>query len=318
MMVLITGASGFVGEGFVNHATANSDLMLRAAVRKNVHVFPKKVQTVVVANISRETNWRYAVCGVDAIVHAAAKVHVMRDSAADSLAEYRRINVDGTQALAQQAVEAGVKRFIFISSIKVNGESTLPGCAFTADDTPAPADPYAMSKFEAEQKLTEIANRTGLEVVIIRPVLVYGPGVKANFHFMMRWINRGYPLPFGAIDNRRSLVARDNLVDLILTCLRHPNAANQIFLVSDGEDISTTMLLRKTAVALGKPGWLIPVPPQVLLGCARIFGKANFVERLVGSLQVDISKTRNLLGWEPKIGLDEALRQTARHFLTAG
>ncbi len=207
------------------------------------------------------------------------------------------------------------QRFVFISTIKVNGEGTPLGQPYTADDVPAPVDPYGVSKHEAELGLMRLAEETGMEVVIIRPVLVYGPGVKANFLSMMRWLHKGIPLPLGAIHNQRSLVALDNLVDLIVTCLHHPAAANQTFLVSDGEDLSTTALLRRTAAALGRPARLIPVPVRVLRTAAHLLGKADFAQRLYGSLQVDISKTRELLGWSPPVSVDDALHKTARHFL---
>jgi nucleoside-diphosphate-sugar epimerase len=217
--------------------------------------------------------------------------------------------------LARQAAEAGVRRFIFISSIKVNGEGTPLGAPYRADAQPQPADPYGISKMEAEQGLRALAGETGMEVVIIRPTLVYGPGVKANFLNMMRWLHKGVPLPFGAIHNRRSLVALDNLVDLIVTCIEHPAAANQTFLVSDGEDLSTTELLRRMATALGAPAHLLPVPSWLLEAGATMLGKKALSQRLCGSLQVDISKTRELLGWTPPLSVDAALRKTAKHFL---
>ena len=253
--------------------------------------------------------------GVQIVIHAAARVHVMSESSADPLAEFRKVNVDGTLNLARQAVAAGVRRFIFVSSIKVNGEGTEPGKPYKADDAPAPVDPYGISKLEAEHGLLALAAETGMEVVIIRPVLVYGPGVKANFRSMMNWLNKGIPLPLGSIRNKRSLVALDNLVDLIVTCIEHPAAANQVFLVSDGEDLSTTELLRRMGAALGKPARLLPLPGAWLNGAACLLGKGAIAQRLCGSLQVDIEKTRRLLGWTPPVTVDEALRKTARHFL---
>ncbi len=315
MRVLVTGATGFVGKAVLASSVSDSTCQFRGAVRRDAPDMPTGVEPVRVGDLAPDTDWSRAVSGVDAIVHTAARVHVMRDSAADPLAEFRRVNVAGTLNLARQAVDAGVRRFVFISSIKVNGEQTLPGRPYTAEDVPAPIDPYGISKHEAEQGLRQLAQETGLEVVIIRPVLVYGPGVKANFLSMMRWLHQGIPLPLGAIHNQRSLVALDNLVDLIVTCLHHPAAANQTFLVSDGEDLSTTALLRRTAAALGRPARLIPVPALVLRTAARLLGKADFAQRLCGSLQVDISKTRELLGWLPLVSVDEALRKTARHFL---
>ena len=217
--------------------------------------------------------------------------------------------------LARQAATAGVRRFIFISSVKVNGEVTSLGVPYTADAKAAPVDPYGISKMEAEQGLRLIAAETGMEVVIIRPVLVYGPGVKANFHSMMSWLHKGIPLPLGSIYNKRSLVALDNLVDLIVTCITHPAAANQTFMVSDGDDLSTTELLRSMGAALNKPARLLPVPSWVLEVGAVALGRRALSQRLCGSLQVDISKTRELLNWSPPVSVNEALSKTANHFL---
>jgi UDP-glucose 4-epimerase len=261
--------------------------------------------------LAPSTDWSTALNGVSVVVHCAARVHVMRDTSVDPLEEFRRVNVQGTLNLARQAAAAGVRRFVFVSSIKVNGEATQPGCPFTADDILAPLDPYGVSKMEAEQALREIVRQTGMEVVIIRPPLVYGPGVKANFAAMMRWLQRGVPLPLGAIHNQRSLVALDNLVDLIMTCIKHPAAANQTFLVSDGEDASTTELLRRMGQAMGHPARLLPVPASWLKLAAGLIDKRDVAQRLCGSLQVDISKTRELLGWVPPVSLDEGLRRAA-------
>jgi nucleoside-diphosphate-sugar epimerase len=276
---------------------------------------PKGVKNVVVASIDGSTDWHDALAGCDAVVHLAARVHVMTETTADPLNEFRRVNVQGTLNLARQAAAAGVRRFVFVSSIKVNGEATQPGAPFTADDAPTPLDAYGVSKMEAEQGLREIARQTGMEVVIIRPPLVYGPGVKANFATMMRWLKRGVPLPLGAIHNQRSLVALDNLVDLIVTCLTHLAAANQTFMVSDGEDVSTTELLRRMGQAMGHPARLVPVPASWLKVAVGLLGKGDVAQRLCGSLQVDISKTRELLGWTPPVSLDEGLRRAAGHGL---
>ena len=248
-------------------------------------------------------------------MHLAARVHVMNDKSSDPLAEFRRVNVEGTAALARQAAVAGVRRFVFLSSVKVNGEFTKPGHPFTADDVPSPEDPYGVSKHEAEQLLRKIAIETGMEVVIIRPPLVYGPGVKANFESMMRWLARGVPLPLAAVtQNRRSLVALNNLVDLIVTCLNHPAAANQTFLVSDGEDLSTTQLLKRMGAAIGQPARLFYLPPALLKLGATIINKPGIYQRLCGSLQLDIAKTRQLLGWIPPVSVDEGLRRAAEGF----
>jgi UDP-glucose 4-epimerase len=257
------------------------------------------------------TDWTAALDGVSAVIHCAARVHVMADTAADPLEEFRHVNVQGTLNLARQAAAAGVRRFVFVSSIKVNGEATQPGAPFTADDAPAPLDAYGVSKMEAEQGLRELAAQTGMEVIIIRPPLVYGPGVKANFAAKMRWLQRGVPLPLGAIHNQRSLVALDNLVDLIVTCLTHPAAANQTFLVSDGEDVSTSELLRRMGQALDRPARLLPVPQSWLKLAAAMVGKSDVAQRLCGSLQVDISKTRQLLSWTPPLSLDQGLKRAA-------
>lgn len=239
----------------------------------------------------------------------------MRERAADPLAEFRAVNVGGTLALARQAAAAGVRRFVFVSSIKVNGEATTPGKAFSPEDTPLPADPYGISKLEAEQGLRQLASVTPMELTIVRPPLVYGPGVKANFEAMMRWLKRGVPLPLGAIDNRRTMIALDNLVDLLVACIEHPSARDQIFLAGDGEDLSTTDLLRRLAAALGVPARLFPVPGWILEAAANLVGKPSVAKRLCGNLQVDISETRRLLGWAPPISVDEGLRRTAAHFL---
>lgn len=314
MNVLVTGASGFVG-GAVARRLVSDGEVTRAAVRSP---FPRPlpgVEEVRVGDFHASTDWRGAVNGMQVVVHAAARVHVMRDATADPLAEYRRVNVAGSLALARSAAAAGVRRFVFISSVKVNGEGTRPGRPFAADDAPAPVDPYGVSKLEAEQGLLALARDTGLEVVTVRPVLVYGPGVRGNFLTMMRWLHKGTPLPLGAVRNQRSLVALENLVDLIATCVRHPDGAGQVFMAADGEDLSTIALLRRTAAAMGRPARLIPVPPVLLRGAARLLGRADMAERLCGSLQVDIGKTRRLLAWTPPMSVEESLRQTAQYFL---
>lgn len=307
--VSVTGASGFVGSRLCE-AFASNGWQVRRALRQE-----NGAGGIVVGELGPETNWCKAISDVDAIVHLAARVHVMHDHVVDPLAEFRRVNVEGTLSLARQALEKGVRRFVFVSSIKVNGESTLPGCPFKADDIANPIDPYGVSKYEAEQALLSLATESEMEVVIIRPPLVYGPGVKANFLGMMRWLDKGVPLPFGAIHNQRSLVALDNLVDLILLCTHHPAAANEVFLVSDGEDMSTTELLRRTAAALGRPARLVPVPQKLLEQGLKMVGKAELAQRLTANLQVDIRKTQSLLGWAPPVSVDDALRATATHFL---
>lgn len=315
MRLLVTGATGFVGNAVLASARLERALQLRGAVRKLSPNYFNDVEWVQVGDLASNTDWGEALHGVDVIVHAAARVHVMRDFLSDPLAEFRRVNVDGTLNLARQAMAANVRRFVFISSIKVNGEGTFSNQVYTADDVPMPTDPYGISKYEAEQGLLQLAKETGLEVVIIRPVLVYGPGVKANFLSMMRWLSKGVPLPLGAIHNLRSFVALDNLVDLIMTCVGHPAAANQTFLVSDGEDLSTTVLLRRMAIALGKKPRLIPVPMSILKAAALFLNKKDFAQRLFGSLRVDIRKTRTLLGWSPPVSIEHSLQKTAEYFL---
>ena len=294
MSLLSTGGTGFVGKALLKRLEGEP---VRLANRADFYDWPKVLG------------------GVSSVVHLAARVHVMRDKVADPLAAFRAINVEGTLNLARQSAATGVRRFIFISSVKVNGESTHLGQAFTADDVAAPLDVYGVSKMEAEQGLRMIASNTGMEVVIIRPPLIYGPGVKANFRAMIRGLTSGIPLPLGAIHNRRSLVALDNLVDLIVTCLTHPGAANQTFLVSDGEDVSTTVLLRSMAEALGRPARLIPVPASLLKLAAAMVGKRGVAQRLCASLQVDIEKTRQLLGWSPPLTLNQGLKKAAEGYL---
>lgn len=307
-MILVTGATGFVGKALCAELAARGR-PARAVSRKPAPgCFP-------IGTIDENTDWSQALQGVGRVVHLAARVHVMNDQAADPLAEFRRVNVAGTLKLARQAAAAGVKRFVFASSIKVNGEATAEGRPFTADDTPHPEDPYGISKMEAEQGLLQLARETGMEVAIVRPPLVYGPGVGANFRSMLRWVKRGVPLPLGGVRNRRTLVAMDNLVDLLILCLDHPGAANQVLLAGDGEDVSTPELLRRVASALGTRARLVPVPPVLLQSAAAVVGKRAVATRLCGSLQLDLAKTRRLLGWTPKVGLDEALRRTAQEFI---
>jgi len=314
MRIALTGASGFVGRCLLGELL-EAKHQVTAVLRKHADGVDTRASLRVIDDFASSLSWGAFLQGQDVVVHCAARVHVMNDTSSDPLVEFRKVNHGGTLNLARQAAAAGVRRFIFISSIKVNGEGTAPGQPYKADDDLAPLDPYGVSKMEAEQGLRALAAKTGMEVVIIRPVLVYGPGVKANFLSMMRWLHKGVPLPFGAIHNRRSLVALDNLVDLIVTCLDHPDAANQAFLVSDGEDLSTSELLRRMGAALGKPARLLPVPSRLLEAGAAMLGKKALSQRLCGSLQVDISKTRELLNWTPPVSVDDALRETAKHFL---
>lgn len=311
--IFLTGATGFVGGAILKRLVAEKYTVV-AALRNGPQLLEDNVKIVHVESFDDATSWKDSLDGVDVVIHAAARVHVMNDVEADPLGAFRRVNVEGTLNLARHALKAGVRRFVFISSIKVNGEGTPAGIAYSPQDVPAPADPYGVSKMEAERGLRELAAESGMEVVVIRPVLVYGPGVKANFRSMMNWLDKGIPLPFGSIHNKRSLVALDNLVDLIITCISHPAAANQTFLVSDGDDLSTTQLLRKMASALDRPARLLPIPARALSGAAILLGKKSLSNRLCGSLQVDISKTRSLLGWSPIVSVDDALKATAQNF----
>jgi nucleoside-diphosphate-sugar epimerase len=314
MRVLLTGASGFVGTALCENLRS-SEWLVRGAVRKlNPARLNSKItyDETVIGDISINTDWIALLRDVTHVVHLAARVHIMDEKSRDPTVEFRRINVIATVNLAKQAALSGVKRFIYLSSIKVNGEFTKAGHPFTADDIPAPVDPYGISKLEAEQALHQIARETGMEIVIIRPPLVYGPGVKANFASMKRWLKRGLPMPLAAIThNRRSMVALGNLVDLITVCLSHPAAANQVFLVSDGDDLSTADLLQRTAAALGVKARLFPMPPFMLKLATKLLGKEAIYQRLCGSLQIDMVKTQQLLSWKPPLSVDAGLRLAA-------
>ena len=304
-LTLVTGASGFVGRA-VAARLAKEGRQVRAATRGRVDPRPG-MQSAVVGDIHGDTDWSAALAGVDTVIHLAARVHVMRDASTDPLAEFRKVNTAGTLNLARQAAERGVRRLVFVSSVKVHGESGR----FRESDPPAPADPYGRSKLEAEDGLRATAGETGLESVILRPPLVYGPGVRANFAALMRAIARGIPLPFGSVRNRRSLVALDNLVDVICVAARHPAAANETFLVSDDDDLSTPDLVRRLAAAMGVRPRLVPVPPALLSLGAAVLGKRDLADRLLGTLTVDCSRVRNALGWTPPLSVDEGLRRAA-------
>jgi nucleoside-diphosphate-sugar epimerase len=311
-VILVTGATGFVGRALVSELVPNG-CQISALVRKVSKGLPVEVEQVVVdlGEIEDEGAIRDAFAGVDVVVHAAARAHMMQDLSADPLAEFRKLNRDATLALAGLAEDAGVKRFVFLSSIGVNGNNnTKP---FSENDKPNPQEPYAISKYEAEQGLLALAKITGMEVVIIRPPLVYGPNAPGNFGSLVNWLRRGVPLPLGAIHNKRSFVALANLVSFIALCAdptQSPKAANQVFLISDGEDVSTTDLLRRVAEALGKEQRLLPVPTGLMSFAARLIGKGDVANRLFGSLQVDSSKARDLLGWQPVITMAEQLHKT--------
>jgi nucleoside-diphosphate-sugar epimerase len=311
MRVLVTGASGFVGSALCAHLTARG-LLVRRAVRSVSSLLAG--DSAVVGEIGPDTDWDAALRDVNAVVHLAARVHTLRETATDPLAEYRRVNLDGTRRLAAAAASQRVTRLVFVSSSKVNGETSAR--PFTESDPPRPEDPYARSKWEAEQALAQIGNETGLEYAILRPPLVYGPGVGANFARLMQWVARGVPLPLGAIDNRRSLVYVGNLVDAIRVCLAHPAAVGRTFLVSDGEDVSTPELVRGIARALGVAPRLLPVPVSLLRLAASTIGRRHEIERLAGSLQVDSSAIRRELSWSPPATMRDGLAETARWFRT--
>lgn len=302
--VLVTGANGFVGQALMRRLT------VAGYVVTGVSRSSGQGATLGTYGVRNYEDVVPLMAGHASLVHLAARVHVMNNSAQDPLAAFRAANVILAENLARQAAAAGVRRFVFISSVKVNGESTLLGRPFTEQDVASPQDAYGISKMEAEQGLRQIAAQTGMELVIVRPPLVYGPGVRANFAALMRAVVRGVPLPLGSIDNRRSLVALDNLLDFIETCIRHPAAAHQSFLVSDGEDLSTPELIRRMASAVGQPARLLPVPLWVLRAGALVMGKQDRLQRLCGNLQLDISKARGVLGWQPPVTVDEGLRRT--------
>lgn len=314
MRVLVTGSTGFVGNKLLKVLAKKEHIDILAATHRHPINCSAPIRILKNCAISASMDWREHLSGVNIVIHTAARVHIMDDPASNPLEAFRAVNVQGTIRLAKQAAEMSVKRFIFISSVKVNGEETSYDEAYTPDAAPAPVDPYGISKMEAESELRALADRTGMEIVIIRPVLIYGPGAKANFLKMIQWLDTGIPLPFGAIHNKRSLVALDNLVDLIVLCMVHPAAANQTFMVSDDEDLSSPELLRRMAHALNKPARLFPVPASLLRLCACLLRKPNLSQRLCGSLRVDIRKTRDILGWKPVVTVDSALKEVAAHF----
>jgi UDP-glucose 4-epimerase len=307
--ILITGVNGFVGSALNSRMEKMKSFILLRTTRLETGINKLPI------DFSDDFNIESELGSVEAIIHCAARVHLMEDSAENPLDAYRQVNTLGTLRLAQQAADAGVKRFIFLSSIKVNGESTQLGHPFTPSISSVPTDPYALSKYEAEVGLLKLAEETEMDVVIIRPPLVYGQGVKANFASMMNIVRKGVPLPLGTINNARSLVYIDNLVDLIVTCIAHPKAANQVFMVSDNQDVSTSDLLRKIAKAMGKTSRLLPIPQSLLLLATRLLGKQAIGLRLCGSLQVDISKTKTMLNWLPPYTIDEALTITVKEKL---
>lgn len=308
-MILVTGSNGFVGRALCATLAARG-LAQRGAVRNGAG--PRQVA---VGELDGATDWRAALAGCSTVVHLAARVHVMDDRSADPLAQFRKVNVDASVNLARQAHAMGVKRLVFVSSVKVNGESTLPGKPFSASDAPRPADPYGVSKFEAEQALLALGRESGMEVVIVRPPLIYGPGVKANFLSLLKVVARGWPLPLARVAGRRSMVALDNLADLLVTCAFHPRAPGQVFMVSDGVDLSVPELVRMLAHAMGKPARLVPVPVGLMRAGASMLGRSGMTDRLFGSLQVDIAHTRALLEWSPVVLPQDAIEETVADIL---
>jgi nucleoside-diphosphate-sugar epimerase len=309
LSILVTGANGFVGTALLRRLQ-EVDLVADALVRTPTNLLTGIARNVFVSQISHDVDFSEALLGIKTVVHLVARVHCKNDSASKSVEAFNAVNVEMTLNLARQAAVAGVKRFVFISSVKVNGEITHAGQVFTETDSPSPQNPYGLSKYKAEQGLRKLSVDTGVEVVIIRPPLVYGSGAKANFSALMHAIKRSWVLPLGAVHNQRSLVAVDNLVDFIVTCIAHPQAANQTFMVSDGQDLSTTELVLAMAKAAGVPANLMPVPMWALQFLALLLGKRHAMQRLCGNLQVDISKARSLLGWLPRVSVQEGLRRT--------
>lgn len=309
--VLITGANGFVGQYLIS-TLLERNYQVTAAYRSSQSLLELPgIKQVVTGSINEQTQWQEALDDVDVVVHLAARVHVMQETQADPLKAFREINTEGTINLAKQAIKAGVKRFVYISTIKVNGEQTLQE-KFHADDQVNPQDPYAHSKYEAEQQLLALSKEQGFEVVIIRPPLVYGPGVKGNFKRLINLVNKGLPLPLARINNSRSLVSIQNLCSLIEVCLYHPKAAGEVFLVSDGEDISTSELFEKLAYAMHKPNRLFFFPQWLIRIAAVILGRKAEYDRLFGSLQVDIAKNRQLLEWSPPLSVDQGIEESVK------
>lgn len=308
MRVLVTGARGFIGTALLRRLVSEARWQIRASSRTPSAAPAPGVEWVVGPDLSADADWGRLLGDVNAVVHLAARVHVMAPTGTSSDDEFDRVNVEGTRRLAEQAAAAGATRFVFLSSVKVHGERGT----FTEDSAVAPADAYAVSKLNGEEALRVVASGTGLEVVMIRPPLVYGPGAQANFRALLSAVRRGRPLPLGAIVNQRSLVGVDNLADLIAVCLVHPAAASEAFLVSDGEDVSTPELVRRLASAVGREPWLLPVPVWCLRAAAGAVGKSAAVARLTSSLRVETAKVRRLLDWAPPVTLDEGLRRAVQ------
>jgi nucleoside-diphosphate-sugar epimerase len=311
--VLVTGATGFVGRSLCD-ALARSGFLVRAAVRDARRSPPSVTESAAMNDLGADTQWGSLLRGVDCVIHLAARAHILNDPPANAEA-YRRVNTLGTLNLAIQAAEAGARRFIFLSSVKVNGEAT-PAGSFTADDAPAPADAYGESKLEAERHVLAVGASSAMEVAIVRPPLIYGPGVKANFLRLMRWVDKERLLPLGGVSNRRSLVSIWNLCDLLMLLIASPHASRRVWMVSDGDPLSTPELIRRLARAMHRRARLVPVPAGLLRTLAAGLGFRGEVERLCGSLVVDISATQRDLGWSPPVAVDEALSRTAQWYLS--
>lgn len=314
MKYLITGANGFLGSAIVDRLQLEDDAELYLAVRRFDHEVLEGVSVHSGLDLQDLGSWDVALFDVDVVIHAAARVHVMADAAIDPLQEYYLLNTLATLELAKKSVAAGVKRFIYLSTIKVNGDETVGGRKFTPEDIPNPSDDYAKSKHEAEEGLMLISKESKMEIVIVRPVLVYGPGVKGNFLSLINFIYKEIPIPFGLIRNSRSIINVDNLVDFILKCSHHPAAVNQIFLVSDGEDLSTPQLINRISSAMGIKSRLIKIPLWILATSLILIRKGGYSKRLFNSLQVDISKSRQLLSWNPPVTIDESLAKTIKEY----
>lgn len=306
--ILVTGANGFVGHELCAELLRRH-YSVSGAIRGEAGHDP--YPTVRIADIGPDTDWAAALQGIDIVIHLAARVHVMHDDASDPLAAFRRTNTAGTERLARAAAAAGVKRLVYVSSIKVNGEETVGARRYTEQDIPRPQDPYGISKWEAEQALHRVAKDSGLEVVIVRPPLIYGADVKGNFIQMMRVVARGVPLPFASLQNKRDLLYVGNLADALIACATHPSAAGQTYLLCDGEPVSTAQLLRALAHALAVPSRLFPFPPGMLRLAGRLSGRAAQLDRLLGSLQVDSGKIGRELNWIPPFTLQQGLQVTA-------
>ena len=312
MTTLVTGSNGFVGKALCARLQADGQHVVRAVRYIGAR---NAVEEFAVGNIGPDTDWRIPLTGCEAVVHCAARVHTTRDEAVDKLAAFRSVNTCGTLALAKQAAEASVKRFVFLSTVKVNGEATLIDKPFRAGDTPQPSDPYAISKFEAEQGLFKLGNETGMEIVCIRPPLVYGPEVKANFLALIHGLGYGLPVPLASIYNKRSLIGVNNLTDLIAVCLSHPAAAGEVFLASDGRDLSTPELLRLLSTALHRPARLFHFSPALLLWGASLVGRGDSMRRLTESLTVDIEHTLSTLQWQPPFSVELELEKTVANYV---